>query len=616
MYVTRIVATARVEDPKTSFSQRDQTTSSARLPAPERNRRPASASVRASPAAPLLIVVDMPGLYVTRAGRPAGAVLPRARLPPMRASDTQHAAEWTGHALLLLTAALAAGVRWRMVAAPLERDEGEFAYVAQLMLRGIPPYVETANMKLPGTYAAVAGAMAVFGETATGVRLGLLVANLLSAACVYLLARRLVDPPRAPLAAVAFLLTSLTSGVLGLAAHATQFVLPPALAGLLLVLRGAERRSPAALAGGGALLGVAILMKQPGAIFLVLGLLLAAGLAARAGRGARGAVADAALVLAASLVPLAFTGAVLWWAGAFAEFWRWTVSYAGAYVGAMPLSKVPGFLPARVQAVAAGAGWFWWLGLLGPLAGLAIAGSRRTSLVLLGGGVLSFAGVSAGLYYRPHYFVLLLPALSLGAALAVAVATRLLTGRVPGLVAWFLPTGALLACALATLWSERVSWFQAPPATYVFERYRGNPFVESVPVGDFLRARAAPADRLAVLGSEPQILFYAGLLPATRVLYTYPFFEPTPFAPILERRMIEEIETSRPRWIVLAKPRISWQLWPRQDVTIYDWTTRYVGRHYDPVARAERGANQLITDPVRVRLDVPETVLIVLERRP
>lgn len=38
--------------------------------------------------------------------------------------------------------------------APLERDEGEYAYAGQLMLQGIPPYQLAYNMKLPGTYAA------------------------------------------------------------------------------------------------------------------------------------------------------------------------------------------------------------------------------------------------------------------------------------------------------------------------------------------------------------------------------------------------------------------------------------------------------------------------------
>jgi len=58
-----------------------------------------------------------------------------------------------------------AAIRIRLLSIPLERDEGEFAYMGQLMLQGIPPYSLAANMKLPGTYAAYALIMVLFGQT-------------------------------------------------------------------------------------------------------------------------------------------------------------------------------------------------------------------------------------------------------------------------------------------------------------------------------------------------------------------------------------------------------------------------------------------------------------------
>ena len=35
--------------------------------------------------------------------------------------------------------------RLRLLSMPMERDEGEYAYVAQQMLHGIPPFVTTSN---------------------------------------------------------------------------------------------------------------------------------------------------------------------------------------------------------------------------------------------------------------------------------------------------------------------------------------------------------------------------------------------------------------------------------------------------------------------------------------
>ena len=41
-------------------------------------------------------------------------------------------------------------VRIRLCTVPLERDEGEYAYMGQMLLQGIMPFREAFNMKLPG----------------------------------------------------------------------------------------------------------------------------------------------------------------------------------------------------------------------------------------------------------------------------------------------------------------------------------------------------------------------------------------------------------------------------------------------------------------------------------
>src|SRR6266704_5764939 len=110
-------------------------------------------------------------------------------------------------------------VRLRLREIPLERDEGEYAYAGQLMLQGIPPYKEAYNMKLPGTYAAYALIMAVFGQTPSGIHTGLALVNAASIIVMYLLGRKILDDTAGMAAAVAFGLLSLSPSVLGLAAH-------------------------------------------------------------------------------------------------------------------------------------------------------------------------------------------------------------------------------------------------------------------------------------------------------------------------------------------------------------------------------------------------------------
>src|SRR5437660_4962706 len=84
-------------------------------------------------------------------------------------------------------------IRIRLRHMPLERDEGEYAYAGQLILQGVPPYKEIYNMKLPGTYAAYALIMAVFGQSPAGIHLGVLLVNAGSIVLIFLLGRKLLD---------------------------------------------------------------------------------------------------------------------------------------------------------------------------------------------------------------------------------------------------------------------------------------------------------------------------------------------------------------------------------------------------------------------------------------
>jgi hypothetical protein len=90
--------------------------------------------------------------------------------------------------LLLASLATVIYVRVRLLTMPLERDEGEYAYAGQLILDGHPPYQFAYNMKMPGVYLVYAGAMALFGQSPTGIHLAVLLVNLASTLLIFLLA--------------------------------------------------------------------------------------------------------------------------------------------------------------------------------------------------------------------------------------------------------------------------------------------------------------------------------------------------------------------------------------------------------------------------------------------
>ncbi len=159
-----------------------------------------------------------------------------------------------------------AAARLRLLNFPLERDEGEYAYAGQLMLQGIPPYQLAYNMKFPGTYAAYAVIMALFGQTPAGIHFGVLCLTTLAALMLFWLGGKILDETAGVVAATAYTVMAASFSMLGLAGHATHFAAFFATAGLCLMWKTRQNARGLTVFAAGCLFGLAILMKQHAAL--------------------------------------------------------------------------------------------------------------------------------------------------------------------------------------------------------------------------------------------------------------------------------------------------------------------------------------------------------------
>jgi len=483
--------------------------------------------------------------------------------------------------VVLVVMVLAALVRWRLADMPLERDEGEYAYAGQLILQGIPPYQQAYNMKFPGTYYAYALSMALFGETPRGIRLGLILVNAGTTLLLFALARRLLGSFGAGVAAVSFALLSLDRWNFGVFAHATHYILLPAVGGLYLLIRAPDSRRAWWLLASGALLGIAVLMKQHAIAFLPLGAVLLAWEEVEHRRsGWRAVPSDFAALAMGAAVPAAVLCAVLLGQGVFEKFWFWTFEYARLYVSEVSAGRfLPNLKSGLVRATEA-TRLLWLAGGVGLLALVVGRWPARTRVWLIGLLVTSFLAIYPGFYFREHYFILLLPALALLVAVAFEGTARLLALAIP------VPAAQLASAALFAVLSGLVIMgqgeflFAMTPRTILRTCYGVSPFTESVEVARYIREHTSGGDRIAVLGSEPQIYFYARRLSATGYIYTYPLMEPQPYAPRMQDEMMAEIEAGHPRYVVFVQETSSWNLTPGSDRRILDWGWRYVSTCY------------------------------------
>jgi hypothetical protein len=474
---------------------------------------------------------------------------------------------------------LASIVRLRLLGFPLERDEGEYAYAGRLILQGIPPYKLAYNMKLPGVYGAYALLMGVFGQSPEGIHLGLLLVNVGAIVLVYFLGKRLFGAPAGAVAAASYALLSIGEGVLGLAAHATHFVVLAALGGTLLLLKALDSGRSSVVFWSGLLYGLAFIMKQQGVFFGVFGASYLLWSLWRKNPAAwMGNLKKFAIFMAGAALPFGLTCLILWRVGVFDKFWFWTFTYARQYASEVPFAdwgrNLSEDAPAAVEQnlviwLLAGAGLFWafWKKQTRPSA-IFVAGLLAASL----------AAFSVGGFFRSHYLIPMLAVVALLAGALVGSPRTILRS-----VAFWL----FVAAFGYSVYQQRAAFFTLTPVELCQETYTINPFSQAAEIAAYIRDHTKKTDRIAVLGSEPEIYFLADRHSATGYIYTYPAVEPQPYAATMQKEMIGDIESARPPYVVLVGVNTSWVAKKEAPTLLLDWMFKYLDRYYDTVGVAD-----------------------------
>jgi len=481
---------------------------------------------------------------------------------------------WWAWVVVALIVVVVASIRVRLLELPLDRDEGEYAYFGQLLLQGVPPYASAYNFKMPGIYAVYAVILAVLGQTPASIHVGLLIANALAIVLMFLVGRRLIDTLGGVAAAATYAALSLSPRLFAPSAYAEHFVVVPVLLGVGLLTTAGARERLVTVFGAGALFGLAFLVKQSGGAFALFGLLWAiAGVQA-----ARRRVTAGAVFAAGALTPYVALCLAMLAAGVFSSFWFWTVSYAYHYGTAEPLARGIGNLWSASSTILATS---YLAVALAALGGSAVVWDAHTRSRFTPIGLLLLCGLiatSAGLYFRNQYFILLLPAVALLAGVAVEAVTRRLAADATPVRRAAVAVGLVAVPLLHLVYLERAILFTATPRQVGRALYGMNPFPEAIEIARYVKEHAAAGDRIAVVGSEPEIYFYAQRRGATGYIYTYALMEPQPYASRMQAEMIREIEAGNPRFVVFVRVWSSWLIRPESDQTIFRWFDEYQKR--------------------------------------
>jgi hypothetical protein len=257
----------------------------------------------------------------------------------------------------------------------------------------------------------------------------------------------------------------------------------------------ASNRLLLSLAGAGALTGIAVLIKQSA---------FDAGLAAIVyllWRERKRGLAPAAVLVAGALVPVAIAAA------SAARLSAWLYAVVGYRFNGDSL--LTGSLTGRAHQ--------FWLSLppagkaLGLLALLAVIGWRHSPLlarIWMGAAIL---GAIGGGNFHPHYYLQLVPPLSLLAA--VGVRTLWLSAPRPAIAAAAAGTAATLALTIPVAW--------ATPTEQAETIWPADPhLVHDAVLARYVRAHTRPRERILAVWADADLYYLADRRPAVRYLWS------------------------------------------------------------------------------------------------
>ena len=453
---------------------------------------------------------------------------------------------WLGiFGLIVLFVAL----RWNNFNAPLTRDEGEYAYAAQLLEHGMVPYesafiqkppmvfysYELSNFFLPHIFWAPRILACVFVALST-VLLGF-IARVEFGTGFALPTMWLVTP------------MLLLPGIEQFTANTEMFMLLPLLGTVAIYCHSRQHGHKAEHWFAAGLLGAGTLLYKYTALPVLLFVYVVWSIEMWCANKKISSLCRCWLsaFVGGSLAAIAILGLFLLRDGG-TRFWECTVLF-NRYYTQLGLFGVAEF-SSRLEGF-----WSeWWILFLIPWAAL-LKPNPRTFFWL---GLFVCATFATGASGYGHYYIVMTPFWALLTIIGVHSLASTAVRQSARPSKWLAPM--LAAVVVILVMRPDVPWIIHTPGSFAEDKLgKWNPFLESPLVAKRVAELSSPHDFVYVAGSEPQILYYAGRFSPTRFITVYPFmYPPAPVAKIYQEEAIRDLEKNPPSLIVLVQSATSW----------------------------------------------------------
>ena len=412
---------------------------------------------------------------------------------------------------------------------PLQMDEAVYSYVGWGMLDGLVPYKDVFDHKPPGIYLLYALAFLLFGPKALSIKVLATIYTLGTVLAVFLVGRKMAGERVGCMAALLFGIFSCGPKIEGGGVNTEIFLVLPYTLAAYFLLRTVDTAGRRHYLFFGLWTGLASIIKQVALVNLcwVFAYWLGCIWRDRTWSAVANIVRNAVLVMVGVALPWLPFILYFYFSDAIKDFFYWQVGFNLNYMYTsyqdLPVTAI--FID-QMKGVLSENGLLWLLALAGigllwqqmRNPGIFSTGSEPRPLESMTFSLMAtwplfcFLGIALGGRYYGHYFIQIIPSLSILGG--VGLAGLIQSIRANGLAYLRRPisliTMAIFACAFYLFVMTDAPYYLRYNGDQIsYQQYRTSLFSVTRFIGKYLGERTHPDDLIYVWRGDPEINFYA-----------------------------------------------------------------------------------------------------------
>ena len=469
-------------------------------------------------------------------------------------------------------------LNWNSVAAPFERDEGEYAYSAMIFRDGGVPYRDSFLQKPPMVVYTYALGQFIDPTAVWPPRVIALIFSLATIILIGYITYKEWGKQVAWLAVYVYTIASMFPVFTPFAANTEKFMILPLMGAIALYVMSRNRKIELCSGGrqqnavfvlSGALTAFAVLYKPIAAplLFALHGMWFFQ--IYRQDHDMRKTVVSITYFVCGGIVATTLVMLPIFLLGGFEQFLAQVVIFNSGYVASFGLG-ISNAINYATKFV-----FYWWI-LFIPFIAYLIKRPRHWYLDL----VLSSAGVFT-VYATPigHYYLLVMPFVALIASAGIFA----LSEQFVGARKFHVFMGASVLTAVLMLAPFAVQYSLTPTQLVNWVYGTVNPFSEAQEVASHVAEITGFKEKIFVAGSEPEIYFYAQRKSVSKFIITYPLNLPTTYREQFQHEAVYDLTQNPPTVIVLAHRDMS-GLWDEDSPRIFiDYLENLLSENYHPI---------------------------------